>query len=272
LEIDRPKTLKLKGLDAVTNRSGVIFQSVPRSGTSFLLDHINATGKYGRGGEWLNKDKRDALSKSMSAEDHFEFVLRNASVKNGRFLVKIFPDQLVEARRSHGYDFIELSRKRFDVGHIRLKRRDKVLQAISYYRALETREWASDYDPVASHPHYDFKQILTLYRRCLAAETFWDIYNDSNGITPVEFEYEAILDRPEVVVSAVADLFSESYKHLKDRTLVRNLKIQRDDLTLDWAERFRAELDFDEIHETSRWWKKYDRKSLKQRIRKAFTP
>jgi LPS sulfotransferase NodH len=75
---------------------------------------------------------------------------------------------------------------------------DKVRQAVSLWRAIQTWNWRRDAaarDEVledASRPHlrYSFEAIDHLRRLLVASDRAWETYFEATGIRPLELRYE----------------------------------------------------------------------------------
>ena len=73
-----------------------------------------------------------------------------------------------------------------------LMRRDKILQAISWYRAETTNNWAATQPSNAQQENfaYDFFHILSRVMMIYAGELAWETYFHENGIDPLIIVYE----------------------------------------------------------------------------------
>jgi LPS sulfotransferase NodH len=85
-----------------------------------------------------------------------------------------------------------------------LKRRDKILQAISWCRAEQSNEWAmaqAGTSKSSTNLNYDFFHILSRVMLILAAEFAWELYFERENIQPFVIVYE--------------DFFADVPKHLR---------------------------------------------------------
>jgi LPS sulfotransferase NodH len=134
--------------------------------------------------------------------------------------------------------------------YIWLRRRDKVRQAISYYRASTTGQWwwlngARQSAPSTSAPGEplergihaairNYEDILTQH------DNAWHSYFSSIGVTPtVTIEYEELSRAySETIRRVLSALIGEAFE-ARDIPPPR-LRRQADEVTVDWAERYRA--------------------------------
>lgn len=192
-----------------------------RSGSSHLCALLESAG-LGEPFEYFNTVSYAKYAQSKSHQEYLDFVLH----KQGRVAgVKINWDSINFMQEIHGPEF----HQRFDK-IICLFRRDKLEQAISWYRASQTRQWScfddkqqeAEYDQAAIQLHLSYingdeeclmqwlegKQYLQLYYEDLTDQSVYDIasYLEVN------------------VTSVPTSLFT----------------IQRDHITQEWKERFLA--------------------------------
>jgi trehalose 2-sulfotransferase len=79
---------------------------------------------------------------------------------------------------------------------VTIRRRDKVAQAVSYWRALVTDQWHADTNasPDGLHrPEYDFESIKEALLAVVSEDWLWDSYFDANGIVCHRVVYEQYL-------------------------------------------------------------------------------
>jgi LPS sulfotransferase NodH len=95
--------------------------------------------------------------------------------------------------------------------YVRLSRRDKIRQGISYYRAMETKIWRStDVSSVAQvEPSFNFEAIRSLVQLCTSEDQAWDDYFRLHGIEPCTVVYENLLESPADVARQVLSYLAE---------------------------------------------------------------
>jgi len=132
---------------------------------------------------------------------HLERTFLLGTTPNGVFSTKLMWNQMPEVQRHatalpelSGLGGIELLGQLFGgPRYVWMRRRDKVQQAISLWRALQTRAWrrerASD-DGTALQLKYSFDAIEHLRRRLNADDEAWGQFFFDAGIEPLELTYE----------------------------------------------------------------------------------
>ena len=124
--------------------------------------------------------------------------------------------------------------------YISIKRRNRVRQAVSYARAIQTNQWAVTHHSTNDSPEYNFVQIKTLLERIRQEERKWETFFSTHNIQPLRLVYEEFSGD---MLAAVSDCFS----HLglavpADWQLPElTLKKQADELSENWVQRYLEE-------------------------------
>jgi len=137
---------------------------------------------------------------------HLERSFRLGTTANGVFSAKLMWNQVPELQwyaaalpELAGLTGAELLERLFGgpsggPGYVWVRRRDRVRQAISLWRALQTRVWSSDERPAdgggSRQPQYSFQAIEHLRRRLDADDRAWGRFFAGAGIVPLELHYE----------------------------------------------------------------------------------
>jgi LPS sulfotransferase NodH len=149
---------------------------------------------------------------------HLERTYTLGTTDNGVFSTKLMWNQLPEMEwyaaalpELAGLEGVELLEALFGrPSYVWVRRRDKVRQAISLWRALQTGAWRREHPPSeppprwaaaptierptsdagASPPHYSFEAIEHLRRRLDADDRAWAGFFSGSGIHPLELHYE----------------------------------------------------------------------------------
>lgn len=214
---------------------GVAILTAGRSGSNWLGSLANSTHCLGRSDEWL--DPLTLGSDPRDIDALFQAILATASSANGRFALKIFPPHLMRVQRQYGVDFITECRSRHHLGLVLLKRRDRLRQAISLVRSVQTNKWTSAESAIGAEA-YDYAAICEAYVKTERYYSFWSAYLDLFELDHDLLYYEDLVDDPAPYLDALS-------KHLEvriDDVPVSALKVQRDDLTEEWLARFRLDL------------------------------
>ncbi|TPI19772.1 Stf0 family sulfotransferase [Mesorhizobium sp. B4-1-1] len=215
---------------------GVAVLTEGRSGSNWLGSLTNATGVMGRSAEWLKSAYLGSEPRAYAALE--EAVMRKSSTENGRFAVKVFPRHLIWSKEKCGKDFLLEVRQDKDLGFILLERRDRLRQAISFYRASVSRLWTSREQDAGSVVPYSFAGISQAFFQIEQSYAFWRAYLNLSELPYRRFVYEDLLADPQPYLDAVAELLGVP---APATVPVSQLRIQRDDVTEEWARRFRQE-------------------------------
>ncbi|MFZ1996418.1 MAG: Stf0 family sulfotransferase [Solirubrobacteraceae bacterium] len=132
--------------------------------------------------------------------EHLERTFALGTTPNGVFGAKLMFNQLEElhalaGRLSEfsGLDIGALLERLFEAPrYIWISRRDVIRQAVSMWKALQTRRWrAGDGDEEPTRPaHYQFEAIDHLARCFQAEESGWRRFFAAQGIDPLIIAYE----------------------------------------------------------------------------------
>ncbi len=129
-----------------------------------------------------------------------------------------------------------------ELRYLSVTRRDKVRQAVSLWRALQTWSWSSDQAPAVGTEHlvYSHAAIAHLIRDIEAHEYEWRAYFRECGVEPLTIVYEDFAARYEETVRDI--LRHLAIPEAEAATIAAPRKRpQSDDLSRGWADRYRAE-------------------------------
>ena len=241
----------------IPERSYLVLMS-PRSGSNLLCVHLQKI-EYGRPVEGFHFSQRALQEIYGSKGDfsdpyrHIKTVLEYGTV-GGVFGLKFswveFELFLKKARsliEPGGFELndAEMTDVFFpNAAYIHLKRRDKVKQAVSYARAMQTGIWKVDagqdnaYKNYILEAKYDRKHIETLFDNLLAFDLLWEQYLKRFRLPALELWYEDL-------AGSYYDKMREVYAFLnieRSEVIEPPLKRQADDKSSDWVQRFRQEM------------------------------
>lgn len=74
--------------------------------------------------------------------------------------------------------------------YVWVTRRDKVRQAVSLWKAIQTEAWRGEPDPDSHPPIYDEAALDHLVRMLADHDTHWEAFFAANGIEPLVISYE----------------------------------------------------------------------------------
>jgi LPS sulfotransferase NodH len=123
-----------------------------------------------------------------------------------------------------------------------LRRADKVGQAVSLWRAIQTWSWRAETDGAAlpAAPAYSFAAIDHLVRRLELDEADWIRWFRTAGVEPFAIEYSDLAGDYAVVTRAVLEFLGVPAAGGSDEP--PPLRRQADQISESWAERYRREL------------------------------
>ena len=224
----------------------------PRSGSSLLCEALTNTGVAGRPAEffWRGGEPAWAAAWGVPADDfaiYLRAALLHGTTPNGVFGAKMMwgylEDFVAQARQIPAYAPLGLpdllSTVFPNLQYIWLSRRDKVRQAISHWRALQTGTWGQTSDsrsPSTAEPRYDRAAIDHLVREVVAHDAAWSSYFAENRVEPLRIEYETFVSRYEATILEVLDFLSVPVP-ADLGTSRRRMRRQADTLTEEWVRR-----------------------------------
>lgn len=217
---------------------GVAILTEGRSGSNWLGSLTNATGVMGRSEEWL--DPAYLRFHPRSYDDLENAVIKKGSTDNGRFAIKLFPRHLMWCKEEFGKDFLFEIRREHSLEFIFLERRDRLQQAISFYRARMSGVWTSRHQGKVNPRAvpYSFADISQAYFQIDRSYAFWRSYLQLSGLHYRQFVYEDLQQDPKPYLEAVADYMG---LQVPEHTGDSKFAIQRDTITEDWIVRFRED-------------------------------
>jgi LPS sulfotransferase NodH len=146
-----------------------------------------------------------SLAGLASYRQHLERTFRLGTTANGVFAAKLMwrhlPDLQALAAQLPEYQGLELAdlltELLRDPRYVWMSRRDKVRQAVSLWRALQTRTWRLDHprqDHMAATVQYRFEGIDHLVRSLTSEDEAWSGYFDAHSIPVIKVHYEDDLE------------------------------------------------------------------------------
>ncbi len=233
-----------------------------RCGSNFFCDCLSAIGcgapteffqhPFGRQNKWVY----DELA--CAPDDFAAFIPRLTAQysRNGIFGAKLawtHRNVLEQALRDAFPGHQSLDQAFRGPLWIQMFRRDKVAQAISLWRAINSGLWMQ----VKGHtiaptgpkfPAYDFPSLHRCLSDLLASEHHWNHWFDRTGIQPLRVVYEDFLANPHAAVFAVADQMQLRFNErlwpaAEQLSLGTRFEIQRDSYSSEIQRRFIADLD-----------------------------
>jgi trehalose 2-sulfotransferase len=221
----------------VEPRVSYMICSTPRSGSSLLCELLFNTGLAGAPTEFFDDNQlRDFANVwgTSTLDGYLEALLDKKTSPNGVFGCKAHFPQLERV-----FGERDIPSLLPNLRCIYITRRDQVRQAVSYARATQTNQWASDHAVLNDNPVFDADQVTSLLRQIQAWERDWERFFEENALDPLRIEYEELVERPEAVVREVLAFLDVTVPEpfvLSPPTLEK----QSDELSEEWVRRYRA--------------------------------
>jgi LPS sulfotransferase NodH len=210
----------------------------PRSGSSFLGYALACTGVLGRPLEYFNTSAMRKIPGFADYPDEPESqrqaVLDAGASPNGVYAVKVFGEHFAKLNAVRWLDRLPSLRL------IHLERRDRLGQAISFVRAMQTRQWTA-WETAGPEPTYDRGRIDKALRWLGSAELRWRYYFARNGLDVLTLVYEEVARSPQNAAEAIGEWIGLSETPTIDTRRLSEFAIQRDALSEAWRARFVAE-------------------------------
>jgi trehalose 2-sulfotransferase len=236
--------------DQVPLRKSYVIASTPRCGSTFLSTVLWQTGVLGAPSEYWNYHKRAAVKtigtkmmerlEALSRADYLTKLLACRTSKNGVFGVKVHYNDFEEAIRR----FPELLDLVAPTKFIYIERLDKVAQAVSMARAVQTgvyASWRKGRDgPSAANLRYDRELIANFLVKLEEQNLNWKRWFEDNKIDPFVVSYESLAADQAAVAGSVMkllDVENDEPQPVRYRPLSR----QGDSINKEWIARYKSE-------------------------------
>jgi LPS sulfotransferase NodH len=121
-----------------------------------------------------------------------------------------------------------------------VSRPDHVAQAISMWRALQTRAWRAENDD-AVEPAYSFTGIDHLVRALDAHDDAWGAWFAEHGITPLSLSYDELAADPAGQLRRTLEFLGVDEDLDAEPPAEPPLRRQAGAQSAEWAERYRRE-------------------------------
>ena len=222
-----------------------------RSGSFLLCEALKNTGIAGNPEEYFWRGDEPFWKERWGVsnyEDYLPKAIEQGTTSNGVFGAKImwgyFDDFVGKIMQIPAYQQIDLPSllpKVFpNLHYIQMTRRDKVRQAISFWKAIETNIWAwsSDEPPVPEkEPTFNYEAISKLKREIFAHEAAWGNYFEMCQVEPLVIVYEdLVLACEETALEVLRFLDIPVPPNLEFAE--RKMKRQADALTETWVQAY----------------------------------
>ncbi|HEY3831150.1 MAG TPA: Stf0 family sulfotransferase [Acidimicrobiia bacterium] len=121
-----------------------------------------------------------------------------------------------------------------------VRRRDKVAQAVSLWKAIQTQHWRNEVEATAGDGTvaYDYRALKYLVDELHRWDARWEDWFHATGREPIRVIYEEFVDSRAATVGRVLDALGIDPREPGERGPMRR---QADDLSADWVARYRAD-------------------------------
>jgi LPS sulfotransferase NodH len=222
-------------------RKSYFIASSYRSGSQFLCWQLWETGVLGAPCEYLNPGYELRLLKKrfnvFSNSNYITELLRRRTSRNGVFGMK--------AHFPHFEAFIKeyppLLEALSPLTYIYISRSDKVAQAVSMAKALQTGWWTSRMEEGPKPAlRYDRAMISNCLEEVEQQDLNWRHWFETHGVTPLQVTYDDLTANAEGVVRSIVELLGVQDDE-REEVSVPPAKKQGDETNQEWIERFERE-------------------------------
>ncbi len=179
-------------------------------------------------------------------EGWFTYALQRGTTTNGVFGAKMmwnyfddFRDRIAELPGLGTLTFTQALDEVFPALRIVfVRRRDKVAQAVSLWKAIQTQHWRNDLEASSNDAtvQYDYRALKYLVDELHRWDARWEDWFHATGREPIRVIYEEFVDSRAATVGRVLDALGIDPPEGGEKgPMVR----QADDLSRDWVARFR---------------------------------
>lgn len=226
--------------DCGVPRSFIVIASTYRSGSSFLSSMMWRCGCFGAPWEYFNYERdMEYMQIRLHAEnvdDYLVKLMKCRTSANGVFSVKAhfhhFENVLAKSRIATG-----LARKS---GYLYIDRTNKIQQAVSLARAIQSNAWMSLVTARRTPLFYSFDFIKACYEELQVQAAGWHRWFETQGVTPFVIRYEEFVASPKEWLRQIAEHFGIAFDETAE-IAVAVPERQADALNDEWVERFRAQ-------------------------------
>lgn len=228
---------------------------IARSGTNLLSDGLRETGRAGRPNQFFFPAfeeffrREHGLGAEVPFVDYVRKMITGTSTSNGVFGFKMMAsyleDFLAKLRATGVFGGaatpdLDLLRNAFPrLRFLQITRRDKLRQAISQARALQTGVWKVQPRSKSSGAAQFDRELIA---RCLddaqQAEKIWSAFFGRIALQPLQIEYEDLCQNYEATIRAVLKFLRIRLPH--GRRIVPITVRQADAISAEWEARFLA--------------------------------
>jgi trehalose 2-sulfotransferase len=261
-------------LRAVRPQRAYVVCATPRSGSTLLCEMLIDSGVAGRPAEdiehlrlrgrpnepreyFADVEDRSVLELLPASapprphaggiEERLAAVIAYATTPNGVFGTKVMwgymadlQERLAELPGFGGLgDAERISGLLGDVRYVHVHREDHLAQAVSMWRAVQTRAWRAENDD-AVEPVYSYSGIEHLAHQLESHNRAWNRWFDAQGIEPFRVRYSELAEDPGRVLQQTLDFIGVHEASQIDPP-APSMRRQSGAQSREWVERYRRE-------------------------------
>lgn len=219
-------------------RQYYMIASTPRSGGTLLSQHLWNSGIMGAPAEYFGFYstflRLVARLQPDTIEDYMTRLMPRRTTANGVFGFKVHYDHL---------QFMLLSGMLTRLGQmqvIAIERQDRLAQAVSHARALQTGQWNSLNKTPRAEPAYNADLIRWSLNHLGAQRQGWQAFFEQHKLTPLTVDYHQLAADPAGTAQQVIAQANVPQAPVTPVTLPM-VERQGDGTNAAWVERFRRE-------------------------------
>jgi trehalose 2-sulfotransferase len=235
--------------------------ATPRSGSTLLCALLEGTGVAGKPEESFERLWRTGLPRqpreyfadvddpgvldllaptdpgAADRSDPFPPALERGTTANGVFAAKLMWTHLLDLaeRFERAADPALLEDRLPELRYVHVTRADKVAQAVSLWRAVQTRAWRAGDVKEEGVAVYHGGAIAHLVAQLTEQDEAWRAWFAANDIEPLTIAYEALAEDATAAVESVLAHVGAGPAEIPEPPMRR----QGDDRSARWVERFR---------------------------------
>jgi LPS sulfotransferase NodH len=244
-------------------RASYVVCATPRSGSTLLCKLLAATAVAGRPEEYFERLRHSGLPRQP--REYFEDVedpallellaptepghsdgrdpladaLRPGTTSNGVFGSKLMWTHLLDlaARAGRQAEPALLTERLPALRFVHMTRADKIAQAVSLWRAVQTRAWRADDQRGPDEAVYAFAGIDHLVSQLRKHDDAWSAWFAEHDLQPLVVRYEELARDPQGTVGRVLRFVGAGDADVPAPPLRR----QADERSAEWVARYAAE-------------------------------
>lgn len=222
-----------------------------RSGSWLLAEGLEGTRVAGRPREYFNELTEGKFFKEWSVStygDYLPKIRAMATSPNGVFGIKVHWcqfDPMIDKLKTvsalqHASTQAVLDKIFPELSFVWLSRRDRVRQAISHFRAIQTGQWwkigPANGDSSASPMMLDCAAVLKLEQFAVNNDREWERLLSALGVTPLRIYYEDLAARYDSTIAEVLNWLgvSSQASAIRQPRLIK----QADEMSDKWVEEY----------------------------------